>query len=386
MKFFAPFIATIFFVAGQPQAAEFTFSAFHDQNPQTPWPTQEWPRSPLPSTADTATIHRIADTLMANDQVEALGLSHALVIVQEGRIVYERYAEGYSCDGIAHTMSIAKMMGATIAGVMHGDGMIDIEAPADIPAWHKKKADPRGAITHAHILQMTSGLQWNEMMDLLGMAFGGGYEDIAQYVIDKPLAYPPGTHFQYSDGAPGLIGYILRNKLDGGADEVAAFFNDRILHPLGMINTEAEFDKKGTWYGASGIRWSPCDLARFSHFLLRDGVWEEARILPDGWVDYMRSPTPASIAPGAELRTYRKAGYGLATFVYDIDFETDVIDLDSFGHVGFGGSVLKIIPTKDAAILLYGAKAFDEAFTRRIDFVHELGAALPEPKQASPSP
>ena len=359
-------------------AAENRFTQLPAQPAGMEWPTEAWPRAPLPADADRDAIRDIADALMSGSQRDELGVTHALTIVQGGRIVYERYADGYSCDGVAHTMSIAKMMGAVMAGAMQRDGMIDIDAPAAIPEWRKEKDDPRASITHAQILQMTSGQQWNEALDFLNLAFGRGAVDLAKYAIEKPLAHEPGTYFQYSDGAPGLIGYILRNRLGGGADEVAEYVRTRILDPLGMKNTELEFDRKGVWYGSSGVRWSPCDLARFSQLLLRDGVWEGRRILPEGWVNDIRTPTEASMAPGADLRENYGAAYGMTAFVYDLDFDADRINVDAFGHLGFGGNVLKIIPSKDAAILLYGARAFDDAYVRRIDKMHALGKALPD--------
>lgn len=379
MRVLGPIAAACCLFSLHGHAAELNFTPLPDQPQDVEWPTAEWPRSELPAGADRSAMEFIADELLGGADEETLGVTHALVIIQGGRIVFERYTDGYSCDGISHTMSIAKMMGAVMAGLMHRDGLIDIDAPAEIAEWRERSNDPRAKITHAQILQMTSGQEWNEVIDFLNLAFGRGYANLAGYAIEKSLAYAPGTHFQYSDGAPGLIGYILKNELGGGAEPVVSYLQDNLFAPLGMNHTELEFDKEGTWYGSSGVRWSPCDLARFSQLLLRDGLWDGRRILPEGWVNLMRTPTPASLALESDLREHYGAAYGLTTFVYDVDFNTDHIDVDSFGHLGFGGHVLKIIPSKDAAILLYGAKAFDDVAVKRLDYVHALGNALPIP-------
>lgn len=379
MKILAIIAASSCLSVLQAHAAELNFTPLPNQPQDVEWPTTEWPRSELPAGASRSAIEAIADEFMDGASEEELGVTHALVIIQGGRIVLERYADGYSCEGIAHTMSIAKMMGAVMAGLMHRDGLIDVNAPAEISEWRKKSDDPRADITHAQILQMTGGQKWNEAFDFLNLAFGRGHANLAEYAIEKPIAHAPGTHFQYSDGAPGLIGYILKNKLGGGAENVVDYVQENLFSPLGMTHTELEFDKEGAWYGSSGVRWSPCDLARFSQLLLRDGIWDGRRILPEGWVDFMRAPTPPSLAPESDLRKHYEAAYGLTAFVYDVDFEAEQVEVDAFGHLGFGGHVLKIIPSKDAAILLYGAKAFGDDFIRRINNVHALGDALPVP-------
>ncbi|MEO1657754.1 MAG: serine hydrolase [Pseudomonadota bacterium] len=359
-----------------------SYSALPQQPSGTPWPQQSWPRAPLPPDADADSVARIISALMADYQHERLGTTHAVVVVQGGRIIAEEYREGYACDGITHTMSIAKMMGAVVAGAMQQDGLIDVDAPADIPIW--RESDPRSAITPAQFLQMTSGLRWDEFLDFLGLAAGQGYKDNAAYVFKKPLDYDPGTHFQYSDGAPGIIGYLLGQRLgvDPGqarADAVTDYIQERLLGPVGMDTTEPEFDLQGTWYGSSGIRWSPCDLARFSLLLLRDGVWDGERLLPEGWVDRMRTPTLPSMAETSDLRMHYQSGYGMTSFVYDLDFGADDLTIDAFGHTGFAGHVLKITPSKDLIVMVLGSDAVDpERFAVRLELTHALTEAFAE--------
>ena len=70
-----------------------------------------------------------------------------------------------------------------------------------------------------------------------------------------------------------------------------AFMRERLFEPLGMRTPVPHFDHSGTFAGSSFLFAIPEDFARFGLLYLRDGVWEGQRILPEGWVDYARTPT-----------------------------------------------------------------------------------------------
>ncbi|MEM1110984.1 MAG: serine hydrolase [Pseudomonadota bacterium] len=341
------------------------------------WPVPDWQRSALPVDADSDAIQALADQLMDAGGVDSLGRTQVLLVVQRGRIVLERYADTFGCDKITHSMSVAKMLGSVLAAKMVEEGALDLHAPADIDAWHRDPSDPRSRITPAHILRMTAGQEWNELFDFIELAFGDGYADLATYAIEQPAAYEPGSHYQYSDGAPGLISYLLRKQHGWGPDEMALYLRSQVFEPLHMQQTEAEFDALGTWYGSSGVRWSPCDLARFSLMLLRDGTWLGEPFLPAGWVNDMRTPSAASLDPDAEVRRVYGAGYGYTSFVYDMRDEAP-LSVDAFGHLGFGGHVLRIVPSKDVIVMLLGAQAFDAAHLARMAAAKAISDAFPD--------
>lgn len=194
--------------------------------------------------------------------------------------------------------------------------------------------------------------------------------------------HPPGTHYQYSDGTPSLAGEIVRREIGGGRKEVAAFLRGRIFEPVGMRHSEPEFDVRGTWYGSSGMRWSPCDLARFGYLLLRDGTWDGRRVLPPGWVAFMRTPSEASLRV-AEPEEEGVGGYGGTTQLFDVQREKGAdgrerVRVDAFGHAGFGGSRLRIVPSRDLIVVVVGSRGnADELWNRKRRLVSELGRAFP---------
>ena len=342
---------------------DFTYTTSPAQPSLVAWPTQSWARGPSVS-IDRKELDRAADLLWSPSAESPIGRINALVIVQGGRIVYERYRAAHSCDQIEHTMSIAKMMGAAMAGLLVLHRGFDIDAPLARGGW--VKPDPRHAITARHALNMTTGLQWDESGDFLEFAFGDGALDLAKFVTEKPLAHAPGTHFQYSDGTPSLIGQEVLRATGGTRTGVVGFLRSSLLGPLGMTRTELEFDRRGTWYGSSGVRWSPCDLARFGLLLLRDGIWDGQRILPTGWVNFMRTPTEASmnaaLPPGAPPEALEP--YGAFADVYLSPTAVAArsrapLPIDSFGHYGFGGSHLRVVPSRDLVLVVVGERGRD---------------------------
>lgn len=367
--------------AEEPRSRDFTYSTFPAQPEGMPWPTQEWQRAALPVEVDRQGFQQTADLFFAPPGSSSPGRTLAVLVTHGGNIVYERYAPDISCRQTLHTMSIAKMLGAVMAGLLVRDGKLDIDAPLDFPEW--ADSDPRGDITTRHLLTMTSGLRWRDPADFLEFAFGSSSRDLAGFVASQPLEHAPGSYFQYSDGTPSLIGALLRRETGGTRERAARYLRERLFEPLGMTRTQAEFDQKGTWYGSSGARWSPCDLARFGHFLLRDGTWEGRQLLPAGWVNFMRTPSEASLSAPlpAGLPEEARLPYGAFTFVLDLPISAlptpdgRRVALDAFGHEGFGGSLLRIVPSRDAVLLVIAEGVHDDA--ARFDRARALTDSLP---------
>jgi CubicO group peptidase (beta-lactamase class C family) len=352
----------------------FSYSRFAEQPKGLKWPTQAWERGSVDSRVDARKLKAALDAITQSTD-PLLGKTYALLLIHKGKIVAERYAADYNCEQSVHTMSVGKMMGAAMAGILVRDGYAALDAPLGLSQWPKQ--DPRSRITLRNTLNMATGLGWEEDGDgsFLELAFGSGYKDLAGYTAAQPLRYKPGTFFEYSDGTPSLIGAIARQTVGKNRSEVAKWVKQEILAPTGMTKTELEFDQQGVWYGSSGVRWSSCDLGRFGYMLLRDGQWDGKKILPSAWVNAMRTPSEASITkplpPGAppEAALY----YGFMSFVWDLrpaDFakpKSTGIPVDAFGHYGWGGSALRVVPSRDVVLVAVGSGATEDAEMLRKD-------------------
>jgi CubicO group peptidase (beta-lactamase class C family) len=238
-----------------------------------------------------------------------LATTLAVVVVQGGRIVSERYGgsiaqwdapdEPCRADTPLLSWSMAKSMLHAVVGMLVGDGQLALHQRAPVPLWDAPD-DPRHAITLDHLLQMRDGLDFAEdyedpdRSDVLEMLFGSGQHDVATFAADRALAATPGERFNYSSGTSNIVSGVVARVVGPGA-AYERFVQERLFDPIGASTAHATFDDAGTWIASSYVHAVARDFAGFGLLYLRDGVWDGTRILPEGWVDHGR--TPRSVDP-----------------------------------------------------------------------------------------
>lgn len=147
---------------------------------------------------------------------------------------------------------------------------------------------------------MSSGLAWSEgsYPDNADFSQMLAADDGAGYAAGKELAAEPGTEFVYSNGNTMLLSRILADEVGSGSD-FRDFMDTELLDKIGIGRLEMDFDPAGTWYGGHSVETTTRNFAKLGLLYLRDGVWDGERILPEGWVDYSRSPSAANSEYGA---------------------------------------------------------------------------------------
>ena len=286
----------------------------------------------------TARLAPIAKALV--DDHAYNGTPFAFVVLHEGKVVAERYREGITARTRLLSWSMAKSFTNALAGVMTGDGMVDIYAPTGIPEW---QGDERAAITLNDLMQMQSGLEWNEdygnRSDVNLMLHRE--KDMGLFAIDKPLEHKPGTFWYYSSGSTNIVMRYLRGKF-ASDQEFLTYYRERLFAPLGIRNAVFEPDMSGTPVGSSYLYITAREFASFGQLYLGDGVFQGRRILPEGWVDY--TVTPASDS---------KDGYGSFFWLNKDKFWPDIPE-DMFNCQGHDGQEIFIIPSKDLVVVVLG--------------------------------
>jgi CubicO group peptidase (beta-lactamase class C family) len=224
--------------------------------------------------------------------------TRAIVVMKDGRVIAERYADGFSVDTPLLGFSATKSVTSALIGILVRQGKLSLDAPAPVAAWHDP-SDPHHAITIDQLLRHTAGLGLGSSLQAsLGSAFEPVNRmkfvepDMAGYAESITLATPPGTAWSYHDGNYLILSQIIRNAVGGRPSDYLRFARDELFAPLGMRHVTIEFDTSGTPEGSSQMLASARDWARFGELYLDDGIVGGKRILPEGWVTYSAAPTP----------------------------------------------------------------------------------------------
>ncbi|CUT12374.1 Betalactamase class C and other penicillin binding proteins [Bradyrhizobium sp.] len=263
----------------------------------------------------------------------------SLLITRQGRIVLDAYYAPYTGD-IPHNLNSAtKSVVSSLVAMLRKDGVLDsLEHPVlDLFA----DRDPaniderKKAITVQHLLDMTSGLEWDE-------GFEGGREqsmidmrrspDWVKFILDRSMSsHAPGELFYYNSGNSHLLSALV-TKLSGTA--TLSYADAKLLGPLGIAATFWRKDPQGIAIGGFGLSMRPHDMAKFGYLYLRHGEWAGQQLLPAEWVDAVNHatiPMNARVDPGL---TYHNQFWALP-------------DRHVFMAVGYHCQVIMVFPDLD---------------------------------------
>lgn len=240
---------------------------------------------------DYAAVDRAIEAAFADD----VAATRAILVVKDGAIIAERYADGFDEETRFLSWSMAKSVTASMVGAAVLRGFIDINAPAPVPEWRNDEA--RKTITWNDLLQMQSGLAFDETYgdprsDVSEMLFRS--RDAGGVAANQALAHSPGTFWSYSSGTTNLIQRTLRETLEANDVDYHAFAHEALLDPIGASSFVLEPDSSGVFIGSSFIYATAPDWAKFGLLHLNGGVYGGMRLLPEGWSDYVAEPAPAS--------------------------------------------------------------------------------------------
>jgi CubicO group peptidase (beta-lactamase class C family) len=333
------------------------------------WPTRGWQSAPLPADVDHAALDLALTEAFAGPHDE-LGETRALLVVQRGRIVFERYGEGYGQDTRLISWSMAKSITQAFVGAAVLQGRVSIDAPMGSPHW--SGGDRRASIPWRTWLTMTDGQRYREIgatgvldNDAAHMLYGAGRADTARWASGLPLIHDPGAHWNYNSAGSVLISDALTRLIaphprdpNERRTRMRAWMDQSLFDPIGM-DPVVEFDPQGLYYGSALMWASARDYAKFGYLYLRGGVWDGVRVLPDGWVDFARTPGPAdSDVYGAHwwLTPCQGSGRPMHATIADPGL------CDAFSAQGHEGQLIVVIPSKDMVLVRLGR--FDDNAAR----------------------
>jgi CubicO group peptidase (beta-lactamase class C family) len=316
-----------------------------------------WPTGEKAQLSDNARLQ----AAVSNPVLQGPGM-RAIVVVHNGHIVAEAYGEGFTASTPLLGWSMTKSVTAALVGMAIKDGKLSLDQKQLFPQW---AGDARSDISVADLMAMSGGLEWNEDQGRLTDPGRMEYlvRDAAAFTRDRALVAPPGTKFHYSSGESVLLARLWQNAIGEAA---LSYPRERLFNPLGMNSAVLEADEAGTFLGEGFLYASAHDWARFGEFLRLGGEWNGQQLLQAGFVDYMRSPFPASdegqgpVYGRGQLWLARGQGFDLPA--------------DTFMLQGHLRQVIAIIPSRKLVILRMGVTREDIGYSNA-KLLHAIVAA-----------
>jgi CubicO group peptidase (beta-lactamase class C family) len=325
-----------------------------------PWPDGDLlEEAPELSGVAWAALEAASDWAFHRESPEQVTLS--LLVVHQGRIIHERYAPGVDMTTRTRTWSTAKSIAVTLMGILADQGRLSLDEPLDfewLPAGRSPETDPRRHITLRHLLNMSSGLATvdNRGMEYAtgsGLAYWAGASSVVG-ALSRMAYREPGTYWDY-ENYDTLLGVLaMRMALGDDRQTYLEFPRKALLDRIGMRNTLLSVDRFGDFILSSQVYTNARDLARFGLLYLNGGVWNGERILSEEWIDFVRTPAPATASRGNQ--------YGGQWWLVP-DGRTDV-PRDAYSTAGNRGQYVIVVPSHDLVIVRRGLDYGRQGFNR----------------------
>jgi CubicO group peptidase (beta-lactamase class C family) len=318
-----------------PRVALFMLAVLGCGSDPPPW---QWPESTPAEQGMDATVMEGARTYAFQEGKNTQGV----VVIRHGTLVAEWYEDGRDATSYAASWSVAKSFASALIGIAIDEGKIpgvDVKLVNYYSQW---EGSPRDQISLAHLLHMSSGLEWTESYatlnadesDVIGLVFTT--DSPLDYVLGKPLESPPGTVWEYSSGDTLLESGVIEQATGMTAGEYA---EARIFSKLGIPAAQ-------WWQASTGETLTYCcldmpsrDFARFGQLYLQNGMWEGEQIVPAAWVAASQEPS-----------IYE--GYG---YQWWLAGRTDSgLPADTYMADGFDGQYIYVVPSLDLVVVRNG--------------------------------
>jgi CubicO group peptidase (beta-lactamase class C family) len=281
------------------------------------------------------------------DLYDVLSLNRVsgLLIVQDGEIRFEQYLLGNDESTRWMSMSVVKPITGVLVGAAIQDGLIESIDDLLVRYVPRFAGSAYDGVTIRQLLMMASGVAWNETYTdpasdrrrMLEAQIEQQPDAILDLMAALPRAAEPGTRWNYSTGETHIVGALVQAA---AGKPVAEYLSEKLWAPLGM-------ESDATWWldspgglevASSGLSATLRDYARFGLFLLRDGVIDGKRVLPEGWVE--QASTPKVI--GGE-----KVDYGYLLWpLHD----------RSYAAIGIFGQFVFVDPDRNLVVAMWSAQ------------------------------
>lgn len=223
---------------------------------------------------------KVAGDQVFEDVYEGPGnVLHSLMILDEGKVVYEKWNIGYSPDQLQVMWSISKTFTALAVGFAQQEGLLHTEDKvmdyfdrSELPSEPDSLLD---GLTLHDLLIMSSGLS-----DCSYRTMKGEVQDWAMTALCEKFCFKPGEMFQYNNMNAYILSVII-SRLTGM--KMAEYLNRKLFVPLGIEDYHWLESPQGYNAGGWGLYLTTEDLAKVGQFFLDRGRWQGKELLGEDW-------------------------------------------------------------------------------------------------------
>jgi CubicO group peptidase (beta-lactamase class C family) len=268
--------------------------AAEQERKATVWPSPDWQSA---SPEDEGMDSEALAGLVAYGRTRSFD---SLLIARHGRLVLDAYYAPYSAN-IPHAVnSTTKSIVATLIAMLHADGVLDSLDHRVLDYFPDRDFanvdDNKKAITVQHLLNMTSGLAWDEGLGTVRpLTELTRNRDWVRFILDRPMANRPGEMFYYNSGNSHLLSALITRLTGRTAED---FAKARLFGPLGITDYVWPRDPQGQSYGGWGLSLKPRDMAKIGYLYLRHGRWADQQLLPPQWIEAVSHASVIMNNPG----------------------------------------------------------------------------------------
>ncbi len=334
-----------------PQGAERV--AFTPRGPAAAAPDRRtWPPGDLSATGsarDPQAMRRVVADAFADDGRAAPQNTRAIVVIHNGKIVAERYAEGFGPQMPMLGWSMGKSISTALLGIMVRQTGLDVAEPAPVARW-RADSDPRSAITVLHLMQMAGGLRFSnppfgetlyytDLHEHESVYFRG--QNTERLSIDAPLQYAPGTVFQYRNSNTLALMSLMKAANVSAGDDHLRWPHEALFERIGAHSFVLEPDPYGNMIVTGFVYATARDWGRLGLFFLGNGVADGQPLWPDDWLALLTRPSAA------------KPNYGGQVWLNTTGMMPNV-PADAFFFRGWLGQLVIVIPSLELVVVRLG--------------------------------
>jgi len=288
------------------------------------------------------------------DQTEHPDL-RAVVVMQQGQVVAERYYNGATRDELHDVRSAGKSVTALLVGIARDQGRLQIDQPVQ-RYWKQAAGTAIGPVALRDVLSMRSGLAADDED-----ATSPGNEDRMDaasdpkaFVLKVPRAAPPGTEYRYNSLTSYVAGVVVTEAVGQPMD---VFARQYLFAPLGIQHWQWARDASGITKGQGNLSLRARDFATLGEMVRNDGVYQGKRIVSAAW---LRDALTPHVAIGDSDPYADGYGYYWYAKTHDINGTPVPVRFAS----GNGGNKIYVVPSRQMVVAITSS-AYGKGYGQR---------------------